>query len=248
MPPTLEIPNWLAELAAHDDPPTVIDDELLGRLERVGVEKLVPVVGTDIVPDEDGARATAIGVQVPGVGVADSFEHEAAPVLAAFDRLVTFLERFDKLRRLRLAAIDMRLVEQTARALLEVPATVRLSKRVLETGLVVTYARPYLDSNRSGGVGGRWRPPSGADREFHHWVIDELRDTYHAHADRSPRRTITDTAAMLGVEGPPTYAEAWWSLTDSELEKLAELAGKQAERFEAAAVEAGRELGEARGQ
>lgn len=244
---SLELPAWLVERAARDDPPTVIDDELLERLERAGVEKLVPVVVKEIVPDEDGARATAIGVRVPGIGVADSFEGEAAPVAAALDRLVTFLARFDKLRRLRLGAIDMRLAEGTALALLDRDGPARLFERVLETGLVVTYARPYLDSNRSGGVGGRWRPPSGTDREFHRWVIDELRDTYHAHADRSPRRTLTDTAEMLGVEGPPTYAEAWWRLTDSELETLAELARKQAERFEAAALKAGRELGEERG-
>jgi hypothetical protein len=75
-------------------------------------------------------------------------------------------------------------------------------------------------------------------------VIDELRDTYHAHADRTPRRTITDTADFLGVEGPPTYAEAWSRLTPSELETLAGLAGRQAARFEAAADEAGLELGE----
>jgi hypothetical protein len=246
VPHTLEVPDWLGELAARDDPPTTIEDEFLERLERAGVEKLVPVVGREVVPEEEGARATAIGVHVPGIGVADSLEDEAAPVGASLSRLVDFLERLDKLRRIRLAAIDMRFAERTAIALRHRDGPARLFERVLETGLVVTYARPYLDSNQSGGVGGRWRPPPGPHREFHHWVIDELRNTYHAHADRSPRRTLTDTAEYLGLEGPPTYAEAWWRLTDSELETLAELARKQAERFEAEALRLGAALGEQR--
>jgi hypothetical protein len=43
-------------------------------------------------------------------------------------------------------------------------------ERVLETGLIVTYARPYLESNKLR-VGKRWLPESGADREFHQWLI-----------------------------------------------------------------------------
>lgn len=85
----------------------------------------------------------------PGIGFLEPFEAEATRVAAALDRLVTFLEQFDKLRRLTLAAIDMRLVEKAARAMLDgqVPAPLL---RVVETGLIITYARPYLDSNRAG--------------------------------------------------------------------------------------------------
>jgi hypothetical protein len=75
-----------------------------------------------------------------------------------------------------------------------------------------------------------------------------MRNDYHAHADRTPRRTLLDTTAMLGLDGAPTYAEARWILTEDELERIAELARKQAERFEAAALEAGRELGEQRNE
>ena len=242
MPHSLEVPAWLAHRASHDDPPTVLDDDLLARLERAGVESFVPVLGRELIDDERGAHATGVGVWGPGIGFLEPFEAEATRVAAALDRLVTFLEQFDKLRRLTLAAIDMRLVEKAARAMLDgqVPAPLL---RVVETGLIITYARPYLDSNRAGGVGGRWRPESGADRAFHQHVIDELRDAYHAHADRTAHRTILDAAEFLELEAPPAYAESWRRLSSTDLETLADLAGRQAARFEAGAAEAGRELG-----
>jgi len=137
----LQVPDWLDQLAARDDPPTVIDEAMLAHFEWVGVEAFTPVIGKEMCPEDEGLRATAVGVRVPGIGVADSFEDEVAPVAAALDRLLTFLDRFDRLRRVRLAAIDMCLVEETASALLR-GREGRLFERVLETGLVVTYARP----------------------------------------------------------------------------------------------------------
>jgi hypothetical protein len=138
----------------------------------------------------------------------------------------------------------MRNAEHAGRALIDRDGPARMFERVLETGLVVTYARPYLDSNRTGGVGGRWKPPGGLDRDFHRYVIDELRDTYHAHATRTDRRTLTDTTALLGLEGSPTFAETWSLLGPDELEHLATLAAAQAERFEVEARKLDRELGE----
>jgi hypothetical protein len=234
----LEVPRWLAKLAETDDPPTVIGDELLKRFERAGVDRFAPFLGGDVgASEEEAEQAVGIAAYAPGVGIAESFEGEPDQVGAALRRLVSHLEHFDQVRRFRLAAVDMRLVERTAKAMLA-SAESRAFERVLETGLIVTYARPYLDSNKAGGVGGRWQPPPGPDRDFHRWVIDEMRHTYHAHADRTPRRTIMDTTELLGEDGPPTYSEAWWRLTRSELATLGELARKQAERFEAAATKA----------
>jgi hypothetical protein len=51
---------------------------------------------------------------------------------------------------------------------------------------------------------------------------------------------------MLGLDGPPTFAEGWSRLSVAELEHLAELAERQAARLHAAADEIGGELGEAR--
>ena len=80
------------------------------------------------------------------------------------------------------------------------------------------------------------------------WIVDDLRSSYHAHADRTPRRTLLDTAAYLGVEGPPTYAEGWFFLSDAELMSIATLAEKQQVRFETEAVRLGAKLGEERQQ
>jgi hypothetical protein len=75
-----------------------------------------------------------------------------------------------------------------------------------------------------------------------------LRGGYHAHAERTAFRTLTDTAAMLGLDKPPTYAEAWFRMTDDELEQVEDLARRQAERFEAEAHKLGEAIGEQREQ
>jgi hypothetical protein len=237
--------EWLVELAARDDPPSVIEPQLLARFARAGVVRLVPSDGSETLAVGDAARATGIGAHGPGFGFGESFEDESAPTAAALARLCEFVERFDRLRRLRLAAVDMGLVVSTARQLADRLGPARLFERVLETGLVVTYARPYLESNQAG-VGRKWRPESEADQKLHDWIIDELRDPYHAHAGRTPRRTLTDTTAFLGLEGAPTYGEAWWRLTDEELPRIADLAERQKARFDRAADEVGAELGEER--
>jgi hypothetical protein len=241
----LELPLWLVDLAARDDPPSAIGEEFLARFRGAGVEELVPTAGSEALLVGEAARATGIGALGPGFGFGESFEDEPAPVAAALVRLRDHVEGFDRLRRLRLAAIDMRLVEDTARGLADRNGPARLFERVLETGLVVTYARPYL-SKGAGGIGAKWRPKGDADLALHRRLIDELRHPYHAHADRTPRRTLTDTAAMLGLQGPPTYAEAWWRLTDAELAEIEDLARRQRQRFEEAARAAGADLGEVR--
>lgn len=248
--PALNADEWLIELASRDDPPTGRDElePLLARLARSGADRLAPAAGSNELPLADAAQATGVGALGPGLRFAESLGEDPAPVAAALVRLAEYLERFDQLRRLRLAGIDMRLAQKTARELADRTGPARLYERVLETGLVVTYARPYLESNKSGGVGRKreWRPVSAAERALHDWIIDELRHTYHAHADRTPHRTLIDTAALLGIDGPPTLAESSRPLSDSELEAIAELARKQAERFEAKANELGAVLGEER--
>ncbi len=223
----------------------MVEPQLLARFAAAGVVELVPSDGPVSLAVEEAARATGIGAHGPGFGFGESFEGEPAPTAAALARLCEFVERFDHLRRLRLAEVDMGIVASTARQLADRLGPARLFERVLETGLVVTYARPYLESNRAG-VGRKWRPESEADRKLHDWIIEELRHPYHAHADRTPRRTLTNTSAFLGLEGPPTYAEAWWRLTDEELLRIADIAERQEARFEAAARKVGAELGEER--
>lgn len=77
-------------------------------------------------------------------------------------------------------------------------------------------------------------------------MIEELRHPYHAHFGRTPRRTLVDTTQLLGLDGPPTYAQSRWFMTDDELQRLADLARRQGERLEAEANRIGSELGERR--
>ena len=145
-----------------------------------------------------------------------------------------------------LAAIDMDFVASAAGALASKEhATLRAFARVLETGIIVTYARPYLDSNQPA-LGKKWRPKDPDDLALHLHVIDEYRSAYHAHSDRTPGRTLLDTADLLGLDATPTYAEAWHRLSSVDLERLADLAYRQAIRLAAAADEAGELLGERR--
>ena len=162
----LDVRSWLIVLAARDEPPTEGLSELLSRLTRVGCEKLAPAKGSEALDDGEALGATGIAAVGPGFAFAESFEGEPAPLAAALERLCTFLEDFDQLRRIRLAAIDMREAAATARAIADRNGPARIFERVLETGMVVTYARPYVQGNKHG-IGGRWRPQDADDRELH---------------------------------------------------------------------------------
>src|SRR5207248_2420935 len=71
----------------------------------------------------------------------------------ALERLVEMFQQFDRLSRFRLAASDMQLVTHAAKALIDArenDGPARLYERIIETGMVVTYARPFLKSNEAG--------------------------------------------------------------------------------------------------
>jgi hypothetical protein len=96
------------------------------------------------------------------------------------------------------------------------PAPVRAFARVIETGIVVTYARAYLESNHPP-LGKKFWPKAPDDLALHNKVVDDYRHGIHAHSHRTKRRTLLDTADLLGLDGPPTYAEAWHGLTKDDL-------------------------------
>jgi hypothetical protein len=242
--PALEWPRWLVELAARDDPPTELDDALLVRMARAGATELPPADGETFHHVDEAVRAAAIGAAGPGFGVLEPLVGEAAPAAAALERLCSWLERFDRLRLLRLASIDMDLAASTARSLADRDGPARLFERVLETGLVTTYARPYLESNRPR-LGKRWRPESAEDRACT-TASSTGYGTRTTHAERTRFRTLIDTTAFLGLDGPPIFAEAWNRLKEHELAQLADLADRQAARFAAAADAIGAQLGEQR--
>jgi hypothetical protein len=179
---------------------------------------------------DQAERATAIAARGPGIALAESLGIEAAPIGAALERLCTFVEHFDRLRALQFAASDMRLACSTARGLAQ-GGKLRDFQRQLETALVVIYARPYLPSNGLR-LGGRWRPVRPADRELHDRIVDELRDPYHAHADRTRYRTLID---MSDEHGPDArFTESWSIIGKDFVPQVAVLANRQAARFEGA--------------
>lgn len=245
--PQLEWPAWLVERARQDDPPTQLasTSPLLVRLRRAGVDALVPVIGNRTADESLAATAPAIGATGPGLATAETLDDGPAPIAASLERLCSYLGRWDQLRRLRLAAADMKLVASVAWWIMDPNWYVRPWERALETAVVVIYARPYLDSSK-GGVGQRWRPADPDDRELHDRIIDELRHPYHAHTDRGANRTLVDLSWVVGPDEPPYFEEHWSGLSHDELMRIAHLADRQHARLSAAADVIGEQLGEKR--
>ncbi len=69
-----------------------------------------------------------------------------------------------------LAVGDMRQAAAAAR-LLEQRADFQ-ERRALETAISVCYARPWLDSNRSGKLRKEWLPVAGPDRDLHRQLLE----------------------------------------------------------------------------
>ena len=168
-----------------------------------------------------------------------------APLSEALERLVTLAQGFDKVTRFRLAASDMNLAVNAAAALVDADEghgwSARVHQRIIETGMVVTYARPFVESNEAG-LGRKWWPrDTEMDRELHDELVD-LRNEYHTHARHTPRRRLENAASLLGDKGRPRWAESWERLPVWKLRPLADLAGRQARRFDAEAERLDAEL------
>jgi hypothetical protein len=142
----------------------------------------------------------------------------------------------------------MGFVHDAARALIEdEPAAVRAFRRIFETGIVATYARPYLESNRPK-LGRKLWPQGADDVALHNKIVEDYRHGIHAHSHRTKHRTLLDTADLLGLDEPPTWAESWHGLSKDVLERLADLADRQEARLHEAADAIGAELGEDRSE
>lgn len=241
--PPLLPPPLLAKLAAAEQPPVELA-QYMARLRASGVLEVKVVTGASLDPKSQPTDATAEQARTePCViqGRARRFTVQAGldssstttPVADALPDLVDNAQRFDNLTRFRLAATDMRLAAEAADALVEARESdglARMWDRVIETGMVVTFARPYLDSNEAG-LGRKWWP-EGDDIELFDELV-ELRDEYHAHAAHTPRRRLE----FLDFVNPGrmTVSESWEQLPVSKLRAIEELATRQTERFEAEA-------------
>jgi hypothetical protein len=230
-----EANDELRRAASEDSPPTDLSPYLT-RLGKAGARTVRFF--------EKNAKVAAI-VWAEGRGAQayveiDDSDVSTTPIAAALEDVAKTLQQFDSERRLLLASYDMRLAEQAAEALIDAQernGPAHAFTRVLETGLVVTFMRPYIDSRSSEKVPSRYHPKDKEDRELLA-DLEKLRHNYHAHAGQTERRYIIDGSALLGMEaGEPKYAEVWHSLSVDELQRIRDLARRQALRLEQAAKE-----------
>jgi hypothetical protein len=141
----------------------------------------------------------------------------------------------NELRRLKLAAADMRLVVDAAEVLQDRYA---LMERVLETGLVTVYARSFNSSGRGWQrFKEKWTPTDPDELALHRAII-RRRNKSHAHTDeRDSGREIVD------IFGERTYAEEYDQLNLESVAKIAAIAHTLHARFEQAATEIEYKLG-----
>jgi hypothetical protein len=75
------------------------------------------------------------------------------------------------------------------------------ARRALETAISVSFARPWIDSNRGGKLKAKWRPAAGPDRDLHNRLLD-LRHKTYAHTDPAGGRsalTYVGPGDLLGI-------------------------------------------------
>jgi hypothetical protein len=92
--------------------------------------------------------------------------------------------------------------------------------RLLQTGIVVTYARSFDGKAK---LGGRWRPTDEEQRRLHNGIIGG-RGEMLAHADNTPHRAALYIGGELNIVEPGLHPEV--------LSDMATMCEVQAERFE----------------
>jgi hypothetical protein len=239
---TVKIGYSLAELANTEEPPV----ELKPRIKSLRNAGATEVILATMTPADAFFEASTAEVAKTGraavvvmsrrVTVRQEIPWDAGTrsFQLALDELVRIFQGFDKVCRFRFAASDMRLAAGAAEALIDArdaDGPARLYDRIIETGMVVTYARPFLESNEAG-IGRTWWPTDAAERKLHDELID-LRNEYYAHAAHTPQRLLENTLSILGKEGRPVFAESWTELPTWKLREVANLADRQAVSFQA---------------
>lgn len=249
-PPKLQPSTLLIELAAADNPPTELKPyvERLDKADafelRIAARNERGVILFDTTPAESAPGSGTVvwtrNAWVSASEVIDWQGESGAPIRDALDSLLREFEGFDRIARFRFAATDMRLAKDAASGLIAARdnrGMARAFERVIETGMVVTYARPYLPGNYAGVHESHddttWWPEDEDGRALHSELID-LRHQYHAHADHSPQRML-QISPEFGTDERPALLESWSQLPVEKLQLLHDVAAAQAERFQAEA-------------
>lgn len=137
-----------------------------------------------------------------------------------------------EIRRYRFAQSDMR--QAGAAALLLNEPSVRLNgdvERVLETGLVVTYARPFT-AGGVGTLGGKHARPEAEEHRLLHMEMLARRNDLYAHSDITERREVVDAFAGFGTGTlGGKYFEAHHPVDRGQLPSVIALCGAQEGRY-----------------
>lgn len=154
-------------------------------------------------------------------------------------------ERLERERhRLVLAKSDMKQAAIAADHLAELGSQMNDDvERVLWTGLVVTYARPFGDSNKVGAVKGRIVKLTDHMQRSLHERLCELRDVLFAHNDLTNLRETVDIAELLGAD-ISGHVESYAPMNPGALPDIATLARELDRRFAERLEQIERELRE----
>jgi hypothetical protein len=145
-------------------------------------------------------------------------------------------------RMVGLAASDMSEAQSAARALRTMKPIDIPTKRVLETGLIVSYSRSFTKSSIVTLLRDEYAPADEALANLHYRIL-ELRDSRCAHTDKDADRQI---AVQYGPDGSVGSAETFGPvLSPDEVELAHELFEVQRQRLLEEAITIDEELGSA---
>lgn len=103
------------------------------------------------------------------------------------------------------------------------------AERALWTGMIVSYARPFLPSNKAGVVPDRLATPRDPEQRALHGRLREVRDRIVAHNDATSARQAVKASEELGFG--TGYVEAWVPFLDEALPPVEALAEAQEAAF-----------------
>ena len=133
----------------------------------------------------------------------------------------------ERTTRLVVAESDMKQVEVAAAHLASYGAVMKgNAERVLQTGIIVTYARPFAESRRSmlGAIKGKLATPDDPVLSHLHVELLARRKDVFAHNDATQWR-----GSIVGLSG--RHVKEWAPIERSVYPHIERLAAEQRERF-----------------
>jgi hypothetical protein len=105
----------------------------------------------------------------------------------------------------------------------------------LETATAVCYARPFTRGRGVGRLSKEWAPEDPTERSLHGQLIVR-RHRAHAHTDARSGRDVRDRGELYD-DGVAGFVESWLAMDREVLKVVADICGRQEQRFQDAAYE-----------